>query len=147
MRRSSIDYKYLTLFARSIVIMASDFARSTADLLNPKPGHTTGGSGRSARRSGRAVSGKIGCQQNYSPRGKKFTIFEEIAETSPLRLSRSTNKRNSMLTDGGTKSAVDQRFISGLSPGRKARFVPGCRKVGRRFYASVNPSHARHVRE
>ena len=40
-------------------------------LLNPKPGHTTGGSGRSARRSGRERSGKIGCQQNYSPKKQK----------------------------------------------------------------------------
>ena len=30
------------------------------NLSNPKPEHTTGGSGRSARRSGRAGSGKIG---------------------------------------------------------------------------------------
>ena len=36
------------------------------DLLNPKPRHTTGGSGRSAQRSGRERSGKIVCQQNYS---------------------------------------------------------------------------------
>ena len=32
------------------------------NLSNPKPKHTMGGSGRSARRSGRAGSGKIGCQ-------------------------------------------------------------------------------------
>ena len=31
-----------------------------------------GGSGRSARRSGRAGSGKIRCQQNYSPRKKSL---------------------------------------------------------------------------
>ena len=34
-------------------------------LSNPKPGHTTNESGRSARRSGRAESRKIRCQQNY----------------------------------------------------------------------------------
>ena len=37
---------------------------------------------------------------------------------SPQRFSRSTNRRNPMQTDGGTKSAVDNRFISGISPGR-----------------------------
>ena len=44
------------------------------DLSNPKPGHTTGGSGRGARRSGRAGSGRIGCQQNYSPRKQRSTV-------------------------------------------------------------------------
>ena len=44
------------------------------DLSNPKPGHTTGGSGWSARRSGRAGSGKIRCQHNYSPRKQKSTV-------------------------------------------------------------------------
>ena len=32
---------------------------NNTNLSNPKPGHTTGGSGRSARRSGRAESGMI----------------------------------------------------------------------------------------
>ena len=42
---------------------------------------------------------------------------------------------------------VDHRFISGLSPGREARVVPGCRTVQRHLFVSVNPVHARHVRE
>ena len=50
-------------------------------------------------------------------------------------------------TDGGTKPAVDPRFIRGLSPGRKALFVPGCRPVERRLFVSVNPFYARHVQE
>ena len=37
-------------------------------LSNPKPGHITGESGRGARWSGRAGSGKIAYQQNYSSR-------------------------------------------------------------------------------
>ena len=44
-------------------------------------------------------------------------------------------------------SAVYQRFISGLSAGRGALFVPGCRPVEQRLYISVNPFHARYVRE
>ena len=43
-------------------------------LSNPKHGHTTGGSVRGARRSGQAGSGKIGCQQNNSPRKQKSTV-------------------------------------------------------------------------
>ena len=38
------------------------------NLSSPKPGHTTGGSGRGARRGGGAASGRTGCQQNSSPR-------------------------------------------------------------------------------
>ena len=52
-----------------------------------------------------------------------------------------------MSTDGGTISAVDDRFISGLSPRQKARFVPGCRTMEKRVFVFVNPFHARHVRE
>ena len=36
----------------------------------PIPGHTTGESGRGARRGGGAGSGRTGCQQNCSPRGQ-----------------------------------------------------------------------------
>ena len=43
-------------------------------MSNPKPGHTTGGSGRGARRSGQAGSGKIGCQRNNTPRKQKSTV-------------------------------------------------------------------------
>ena len=42
---------------------------------------------------------------------------------------------------------VHARFIRGLSAGPRALFVPGCWPVYRRLFVSVNPSHARHVRE
>ena len=48
-------------------------------LSNPKPGHTTGGSGR-ARRSDRAGSGKIGCQQNYSPKKQRSTVPSQASK-------------------------------------------------------------------
>ena len=51
-----------------------------------------------------------------------------------------------MKTDGETKPAVDPRLITGLTEGREALFLPGRRPVERRL-VSVNPSHARHVRE
>ena len=44
-------------------------------------------------------------------------------------------------------TAVHPRFISGLSAGREALFRAGCRPVERRLFVSVNPFHARHVRE
>ena len=88
------------------------------NLSNPKPGHTTGGSGRSARRSGRAGSGKIGCQQNYSPRKQKSTVPSKAskkrrfnvspeARTSEI-LCKPTEEQNQRLT-----IPVYQRFISG----------------------------------
>ena len=49
--------------------------------------------------------------------------------------------------NAGTKPAVDNRLIRGLSAGRRPLFVPGCGPVSRRPFVSVNPFHARHVRE
>ena len=42
---------------------------------------------------------------------------------------------------------VHHRFITGLSPGREALFLPGCWPVDRRLFVSVNPFDARNVRE
>ena len=90
--------------------------------LNPKPGHTTGGSGRSARRSGRERSGKIGCQQNYSPRKQKSTVPSKASKKCRLNVSpeartseilcKPTEEQNHRLTRG--LSAVYHRFISGM---------------------------------
>ena len=44
-------------------------------MSSPKAGHKTSGSGQSPRRSGRAESGKIGCQHNYSPRKQKSSVL------------------------------------------------------------------------
>ena len=79
-------------------------------LSNPKPGHTTGGSGRGARRSGQAGSGKIGCQQNYSLRKQKSTVLSNKskkcrfnvspeARTSEI-LCKPTEEQNQRLTRG-----------------------------------------------
>ena len=117
------------------------------NLSNPKPGHTTGGSGRSARRSGRARSGKIACQQNYSPTKQKFTdpskaskkrrfnVFPE-ARTCEIQC-KPTEGQNQRLTRG--LSPGYHRFITGLSAGREALFLTGCRPVDRRLFVSVNP--------
>ena len=114
------------------------------NLSNPKPGHTTGGSGRSAWRSGRAGSGKIGCQQNYLPRKKKSTVPSKASKKR--RLNVSPEARTSEILCKPTEEQ-NQRLTTGLAAGRGARFVPGCRPVERRLFVSVNPFHARHVRE
>ena len=45
------------------------------------------GSGRSARRSGRAGSGKIGCQQNYSPRKQRSTVPSKASKKRRFNVS------------------------------------------------------------
>ena len=45
------------------------------DLSIPKPGHTTGGSSRCARRGAEAGSSRTGCQQNCSPGGQASLIL------------------------------------------------------------------------
>ena len=56
------------------------------NLSNPKPGHTTGASGRSARRGGGAGSGLTGCQQNCSPR-KQASLAPSKASKTRLLVS------------------------------------------------------------
>ena len=52
-----------------------------------------------------------------------------------------------MLTDGGTKPAVDNRFIRGLSAGREALFVLAADQWNDAFFVFVNPLHARQAPE
>ena len=54
------------------------------NLSNPKPGHTTGASGRSARRGGGAGSGRTGCQQNCSPRKQASLVPSKASKTRLL---------------------------------------------------------------
>ena len=62
-------------------------------LSNPKPGHTTGGSGRGARRNGRAGSGGIGCQQTCSARKHKSRVPSKGSQKRRLSVPRSTKKK------------------------------------------------------
>ena len=111
-------------------------------LSNQKPGHITGGSVWSDRRSGRAESGKIACQQNYSLRKQKFhRSLRGIEEMSLPRLSRNTTseilckpaeERNQRLTTGYP------RFITGT---RSALCFFGCRTVQRGLFVAVNMSN------
>ena len=81
-------------------------------LSNPKPGHSTGGSGRSARRSGRAGSGKIGCKQNYSPRKQKSTVPSKASKKR--RFNVSPEARTSEIPCKAT-AEQNQRLTTGLS--------------------------------
>ena len=101
----------------------------SVNLSSPKPGHTTGGSGRhgAGRTAGRGDAG-----QNKVP-----TFRLPWKPTAPLALQRtvnkcskrpfaSKNKGNPMQTAEGTKRPVDHRFIRGLLRGPRALFVAGC---------------------
>ena len=57
------------------------------DMSNPKPGHTTGGSGRGARRSGRAGSGRVGCQQKCSPRKQRSVVPSKASKKRRFNVS------------------------------------------------------------
>ena len=52
--------------------------------------------------------------------------LQGIEDNCPGRFFGSTDKRNPMQTDGGTKPAVDPQLTRGLSTGRRPLFVLGC---------------------
>ena len=54
------------------------------NLSSPKPGHTTGGSSRGARRGGGAESVRTGCQQNCSPRRQASLVLSKASKTRRL---------------------------------------------------------------
>ena len=57
---------------------------AVAFLSNPKLGHTTGGSGRGAQRSGGAGSGRTGRRQNSSPRRQATLAPPKASKTRRL---------------------------------------------------------------
>ena len=136
------DYRPVACRCFDLVCREDD--ASFPKLSNPKPGHTAGGSGRSARRSGRAGSDKIGCQQDYSPRKQKSIVPSKASKKRCFNVS--PEARTSEIPCKQMEERND-RLTRGLSRGREALFVPGCRPVEQRLFVSVNPFHARHVRE
>ena len=56
-------------------------------LSNPKPGHTTGGSGRGARLGGGAGPGRTGRRQNNSPRRHASLVPPKASKTRLLNVS------------------------------------------------------------
>ena len=82
----------------------------------PKPGHTTGGSGRDDRRGGRAGSGTIGCHQNCLPRKQRSLVPAKASKIRRLKVSPEARTSEILCKpSAGTKSPVDNRFICGLS--------------------------------
>ena len=121
-------------------------------LSNPKPGHTTGGSGRGgARRGGGAGPGRTRRRQNGSPRRQLSLVPSKASKTRVLNISpeartseilcKAVEEPNPRLTSG--LSAVDNGFISGTTAVLRSWLLTS----GPTFFVSVNPFHARHVRE
>ena len=116
---------------------------SVRNVSNPKP--ATGGSARGARRSSRARSRKISCQQNYSPGKQNSTVPSKASKTRRLNTSRErtgeilfkpTEEQNQRLTSD--LSAVYQRFISETSsalcfwmPNRRTTHFSLCKPFSR----------------
>ena len=98
-------------------------------LSNPKPGHTTGGSGRGgARRGGGAGPGRVGPvragrRQNSSPRGQPSLVPSKASKTNVVNVS--PEARTSEILCKPMEEHSD-RLTSGLSAGRRPLFVPGC---------------------
>ena len=115
--------------------------------------HGRVGSARPSERRG--GSAKIGCQQNCSPRKRRFTVPSKASKKRRFNVSaeariseilcQPTEEQNQRLTRG--RQPVPPRFIRGLATGQEAFFVPGCQAVERRLLVFVNSFHARHVRE
>ena len=118
--------------------------------------HGPVGSGRrTARRRGGAGLSRTGRRWVDPARGQPSLLPSSESRTlswTSLRKHEQSNSylkptegQNPRLTSGWP--AVYLRFIRGWSAGRKALFVPGCWPVYRRLFVSVNPFHARNVRE
>ena len=81
-----------------------------------------------------------------SPLHAWYASAHSCASTKKEFSFKPMGERNDWLTP-----AADNRITCGLSPVyqqyTKRFFVSGCRPVGGRLFVSVNPFHARHVRE
>ena len=76
-----------TLEAEHGITSKRSRANALTHLSSPKPGHTTGGSRRGARRDGRAGSGRTIRQQNCSPREQSFLAISKVSKTHRLNIS------------------------------------------------------------
>ena len=107
-----------------------------ASLLSLKPGHTTGGSRRGARRAGRGrtalfANRTVRLRNNPSSHSLKHRRHVAEARTSEILL-KPMEEQNPRLKRGSFAG------YSGLSAGREALFLPGCRPVERRFFVFVS---------
>ena len=115
--------------------------------------HTRVGSERPAERPSGVVQDCMSTE--LFAQKTKSTILPNASKKRPFHVSleartseipcKPTEGQNQLLTRGF--SPVYHWFINGLSAGREALFVFGCRPVYRCLFVSVNFFHARHVRE
>ena len=99
---------------RRSLFLAADLYTG-AYLSNPKPGHTTGGSGRGARRGGGAGPGRMGRRQNSSPSRQASLEPPKASKTRLLNVSPEARTSEFLCKPKvRTKSPVDNRFVSGL---------------------------------
>ena len=106
----------------------------------------SGRSGRVGEPGGAARRGRarLGANRTIRPGNKMSIVPSKASKTRRFNVSREA--RTSEILCKPTEEA-NQRLTSGLSAGREALFVPGCRPVEQSLFVSVNPFHARHVRE
>ena len=103
------------------------------NLSNPKPGHTTGGSGRGARRGGGAGPGRTGRRQNSSPRRQASLVPSKASKTRLLNVSPEARTSEILCKpNGGTKSAVDNAVYP--------RFITGTRSALRSWLPTSGPT-------
>ena len=118
--RNPLKSKKLVILFEQFIKVNGQLVVKRTNLSNPKPGNTTGGSGRGARQNGRAGLRKIGCQQKYSPgKQKVHRTFQRMEDTSLQRsrearisetLLKPTQETNRRLTT--ISSAVYHRMRS-----------------------------------
>ena len=83
------------------------------NLSNPKPEHTTGASGRGARRSGGAGTGRTGRRQNSSPRGLVSRVPSKASKTHRLNVSPEARKNEILCKP---MEEHNDRLTTGLCP-------------------------------
>ena len=81
-------------------------------LSSPKPGHTTSGSGRGARRGGGAGLGRTGRRQNSTPRRQASLVPPKASKTRLLNVSPEARTSEILFKPMGEQSP---RLTRGLS--------------------------------
>ena len=125
---------------------------SCVNLLNPKPGHTTGGSGRGAMRCSGVGPGRAGRRQSNSPRRQASLAPSEASKKRLLKVppeERSSEipfkpmeEPNGRLTTG--RQSIDKQSNRGTRNGLCSRLLGSGPTP---FFVSVNISHTKYIRE
>ena len=98
-----------------------------------------------AAHGGAAGRGPAGQDGAPTDRFAQETTPQGVARNCPERLFRRTNKRNPMKTYGGSKAAVDKRFIRWKTSALRSWLVANGPSLF--FVVLIFVFHARHIRE